>query len=51
LFAPAFAEEIESRYGRILNPGYALVAAWFILHEARLRKDEAMRKIGLTALD
>lgn len=37
--------------GRILNPGHAIEAAWFILHEARLRGDDALRNTGLTILD
>ena len=37
--------------GRILNPGHAIEAAWFILHEARLRGDAAKQRIGLTMLD
>jgi N-acylglucosamine 2-epimerase len=37
--------------GRMLNPGHAIEAAWFILHEARYRKDVGMQEAGLTILD
>ncbi|HTN77119.1 MAG TPA: AGE family epimerase/isomerase [Pirellulaceae bacterium] len=37
--------------GRQLNPGHALEAAWFILHEAKLRSDARLRQLGLTMLD
>ena len=37
--------------GRTLNPGHAIEGAWFILHEARLRGDDAMRQLGLKMLD
>ena len=37
---------------RQLNPGHAIEAAWFILHEAKLRGNDArLRRIGLTILD
>ena len=38
--------------GRQLNPGHAIEAAWFILHEARLRQGDArLQRLGLTILD
>ncbi len=38
--------------GRLLNPGHALEAAWFILEEARLRgNDDRLRQLGLTILE
>lgn len=38
--------------GRLLNPGHAIEAAWFVLHEARCRKnDPQLRQLGLTMLD
>jgi N-acylglucosamine 2-epimerase len=37
--------------GRLLNPGHALEAAWFILHEGRLRGDQRLIQTGLTMLD
>ena len=38
--------------GRQLNPGHAIEAAWFILHEAKLRgRDPRLLRLGLTILD
>ncbi len=37
--------------GRTLNPGHAIECAWFILHEARLRKDDELKDLGLHMLD
>ena len=37
--------------GRTLNPGHALEAAWFILHEGRLRRDQRLIRVGRTILD
>ncbi|MCL4834690.1 MAG: AGE family epimerase/isomerase [Caldilineaceae bacterium] len=38
--------------GRMLNPGHAIEAAWFILHEAKLRgKDARLIRLGTTILD
>jgi N-acylglucosamine 2-epimerase len=37
--------------GRLLNPGHALECAWFILHEAKLRRDAKLKQIGLRILD
>lgn len=44
--------EISDHFdGRLLNPGHAIEAAWFILHEARLKGDEAWKRLGLSVLD
>ncbi len=37
--------------GRTLNPGHAIECAWFILHEAKLRRDIRMQGLGLAILD
>lgn len=37
--------------GRMLNPGHAIEAAWFIMEEARHRKDDTLLKLGLDMLD
>ncbi len=37
--------------GRTLNPGHAIECAWFILHEARLRRDARLQRLGLAILD
>jgi N-acylglucosamine 2-epimerase len=37
--------------GRTLNPGHAIEAAWFIMHEGRLRGDQRLIQTGLTILD
>jgi N-acylglucosamine 2-epimerase len=38
--------------GRLLNPGHAIEAAWFILHESKHRGgDPRLEKIGRTILD
>ena len=37
--------------GRTLNPGHAIEGAWFILHEARHRRDSRLKKLGLDMLD
>lgn len=45
-------EIIDHFDGRTLNPGHAIEAAWFILHEARYRNNDAgLIKIGCTILD
>jgi len=45
-------ELIDTLEGRTLTPGHAIEAAWFILHEAKLRdNDPGLRKTGLTILD
>jgi N-acylglucosamine 2-epimerase len=37
--------------GRLLNPGHAIEAAWFILDEGDLRGDQRLIETGLTMLD
>jgi len=37
--------------GRMLNPGHAIEAAWFIMHEGRHRQDEATIRLGLDILE
>lgn len=37
--------------GRTLNPGHAIEGAWFILHEAKYRKDAGYQALGLRMLD
>src|SRR5687768_5453678 len=37
--------------GRTLNPGHAIECAWFILHEARLRGDARLCRLGVQILD
>jgi len=37
--------------GLTLNPGHAIECAWFILHEARFRDDEALANLGCRMLD
>ncbi len=43
---------MDNMEGRLICPGHSIEAAWFILHEARLRgKDPALMEIGLQILD
>jgi len=44
-------EIIDHFDGRQLNPGHALEAAWFIMHEGKLRSDRRLIRLGLTILD
>jgi N-acylglucosamine 2-epimerase len=44
-------EVIDHFDGRMLNPGHAIEAAWFIMHEGKLRSDERLISIGLKILD
>lgn len=44
-------EVLDHFEGRMLNPGHAIEAAWFILHEARLRSDAALTGLGCRMLD
>ncbi|MBE0535437.1 MAG: AGE family epimerase/isomerase [Phycisphaerae bacterium] len=45
-------ELIDTMEGRTLTPGHAIEAAWFVLHEAKLRDNDAeLRQTGLTMLD
>ncbi len=37
--------------GRMLNPGHAIEAAWFILEEAAHRRDDALARLGCDMLD
>ncbi len=37
--------------GRLLNPGHAIEAAWFVLAEARHRQDDTLLKLGCDMLD
>lgn len=37
--------------GRTLNPGHAIEAAWFILHEARCQDAAGLRELGCQMLD
>jgi N-acylglucosamine 2-epimerase len=37
--------------GRTLNPGHAIEAAWFILHEGKHRGDDRLVRLGLQILD
>ena len=42
---------LDTPEGRMLCPGHSIELAWFILHEAKLRNDARMKKIGLQILD
>jgi N-acylglucosamine 2-epimerase len=44
-------EIIDHFDGRILNPGHAIEAAWFIMHEGKLRNDQRLVQMGLTILN
>ena len=44
-------EVIDHYDGRTLNPGHAIECAWFILHEAKLRRDSRLQRLGLAILD
>ncbi|MDZ4698781.1 MAG: AGE family epimerase/isomerase [Rhodothermales bacterium] len=45
-------EFVDHFDGRTLNPGHAIEAAWFILHEARHRNnDPELTRVGLDILD
>lgn len=37
--------------GRLINPGHAIEAAWFIMHEGRLRGERRWCDLGLAILD
>ena len=37
--------------GRLLNPGHAIEAAWFVLREARRADDAKLKQLGLAMLD
>jgi N-acylglucosamine 2-epimerase len=42
---------LDTLEGRMLCPGHAIEHAWFILHEAKHRKDDRLKKLGLKILD
>ena len=44
-------EIIDHFDGRLLNPGHAIEAAWFVLREAEHRDDQALLRMGLNILD
>jgi len=44
-------EIIDHHDGRTLNPGHALEAAWFIMHEGKQRGDWKIVRTGLTILN
>jgi len=45
-------EIIDHFDGRTLNPGHAIEAAWFVLHEAKHRGDDPdLMKLGVSMLD
>lgn len=44
-------EVLDHFDGRQLNPGHALEAAWFILHEGKLRANPRLIALGRTILD
>lgn len=37
--------------GRLLNPGHSIEASWFIMHEANIRGDKELEKLGLKIFD
>ena len=46
------AGEIYDHFdGRILNPGHAIEASWFVMHEGRLRSDRKLISMGTSMLD
>ena len=46
------AGEIYDHFdGRLLNPGHAIEAAWFIMKEGKLRGDQDLIRMGCTMLD
>lgn len=44
-------ERIDEPQGRLMNPGHAIEAAWFILEIARRRNDQALVRRTLPVLD
>jgi N-acylglucosamine 2-epimerase len=44
-------EIVDHHDGRTLNPGHAIEAAWFIMHEGNLRGDAKRIRTGLAILD
>lgn len=44
-------EIVDHFDGRLLNPGHAIEAAWFILHESKRTGNAAWKQLGLNILD
>lgn len=44
-------EILDHFEGRMLNPGHAIEAAWFILHESKRTGNQAWKQLGLNILD
>jgi N-acylglucosamine 2-epimerase len=44
-------EVLDHFDGRTLNPGHAIEASWFVMHEGRLRGDAALVRLGCDMLD
>jgi len=44
-------ERIDAPEGRLCNPGHAIETAWFLMEEARHRRDKALLQDALTILD
>ena len=44
-------EFLDGFDGRLLNPGHAIECGWFFLHEAKLRNDDRLKRIGLQIVD
>lgn len=44
-------EVLDHFDGRTLTPGHAIEAAWFIMHEGKLRGDARLIELGKTVLD
>ncbi len=47
----ADGELLDHFDGRLLNPGHAIEAAWFIMEEGRVRRADALVKLGTQMLD
>jgi N-acylglucosamine 2-epimerase len=44
-------EILDHMDGRLLNPGHAIEAAWFIMHEGKHRRHQQYIQLGLNMLD
>ena len=44
-------EFLDEPMGRLINPGHSIETAWFILEEARHRRDRRLLDLGLQILD
>lgn len=44
-------EFLDEPEGRVVNPGHAIESAWFILAEARYRRDRQLLALGLKIID